>query len=101
MPLPIYESRLHIAHGIDNQFGKPTVADPVTFPDIVVNKEISYLPFAVTARRAQVFRIVRAQALVKCGKHLLQFLSPRHLSAPVAEVVRAHDGEAAPASTAV
>src|SRR5512146_612266 len=101
MPFPVNKTGLHIAHSVHHELHQATIADAVPFPDLVINKEVTNLSLAVAARRANVLRRVRIETIAKRVNDLLQLLSASNLPAPVAEVIRAHDGEAASAAAAV
>ena len=55
MPFPFEIAFRDIHHGVNNQFHETAIKDAGFLPHIVLEKNISDLSFAVTARSADIF----------------------------------------------
>jgi len=49
MPFPVDEAGLHILHGVDDEFHKAAVEDPVAVPEVVIRQHIPELSLAIAA----------------------------------------------------
>src|SRR5262245_22000123 len=100
-PFPIYEAGFDRTHGVADEFDQAAVEDAVALPQTVIRDHVAELPLAVAARRAEILRCRRIQAIRKRVEHLLQLLPSGDMEAPVRKIVAAHDGESAAAAATV
>src|SRR4029079_16673925 len=99
--LPLDEWFLVVGHSIDDEFCEPAVENAGLLPDSVVPEQITELPFAIRARRAQIFLRLGLRTVAEGVQHLLELHTAGDGESPVGEVMARHDGESGTASAAV